>query len=515
MSWLVPRLADVIFLVVFLAALQSGAVMVSVDGDTARHLVVGEYILANGLFPREDLFSHTMAGKPFVAMEWLSEVVSALSYRWAGPAGPVLLHGALIGLAVVVLLGHLQGRGHPPLLAVGVVALAVSASTIHWLARPHIFTLVGTAAFAAVLDAWYRGRLPNRVLWALPVGMLVWANFHGGFLVGLVVVAIYLGAGGLAVATAPSVADRNEQWARFRPLLPVAGALLVAPLATPSGPALPIFIASSRNLFLINRTEEYLSPNFHQPALVPFLIMLLGLFAVMVVSRRRPSVPEAMLFVVFAAFALYAARNVPLFAIVAAPALAAQLEAVAPPQGWLGRALAPAGRWVRARNLRVSMVEASLPRYTWSAAIVGGAAAVATIQWHAGAAPLGIGFDPTIQPVAAVEFLKTHPPAGNGFNQLRWGGYLIHELWPTQRVFIDGTIGFYGEPLMREYLQVMDLGESWQSILDRRGIQWVIYDSDSALVRQLAATPGWIVVYQDDMATVLIRAPPRPPRQSP
>src|SRR4051794_20211473 len=103
-AWLVPSLAQVIFLSCLLLALKFGSMMVSADGDPGRHLAVGQHILASGAIPREDIFSHTMAGEPFVPYEWLAEVASAASYRWAGLAGPVLLHGSLIGLSFAILL---------------------------------------------------------------------------------------------------------------------------------------------------------------------------------------------------------------------------------------------------------------------------------------------------------------------------------------------------------------------------------------------------------------------------
>src|SRR5437764_591576 len=75
--------------------------------------------------------------------------------------------------------------------------LAALASGVHWSARPHVFTFLGTAVFAALLDGWHTGRLSRRWLWALPLAMVVWANAHGGFLIGLVLLGAYLGADAL------------------------------------------------------------------------------------------------------------------------------------------------------------------------------------------------------------------------------------------------------------------------------------------------------------------------------
>jgi len=113
--------------------------------------------------------------------------------------------------------------------------------------------------------------------------------------------------------------------------------------------------------------------------------------------------------------------------------------------------------------------------------------------------------------VTAVDYLRSSPPAGNGFNQFEWGGYLIHQLWPGQRVFIDGQSDFYGEALFREYAQVAEQRDGWADVLGRRGVEWMICGSDSSLVRLLVITPGWRVAHRDPVATVLVRSHPASP----
>jgi hypothetical protein len=130
---------------------------------------------------------------------------------------------------------------------------------------------------------------------------------------------------------------------------------------------------------------------------------------------------------------------------------------------------------------------------------------VAIIQARTTENTLGAQFDPTLQPVGAASYLKEHPPLENGFNQLQWGGYLLRELWPTERVFIDGQTDFYGDSLLNDYLQVADLRAGWQDVLDRYDIRWVVFSSDSPLVRTLRTSEGWHVTYEDSLATVLTR----------
>src|SRR5206468_1702875 len=96
--------------------------------------------------------------------------------------------------------------------------LALLASSLHWLARPHLFTFLGTAIFVAILDGWYSGRFSARRLWLLPLAMVVWANLHGGFLIGFALCLIYGIADLLRAAGAETSAAATHQ--RLRQLLP-------------------------------------------------------------------------------------------------------------------------------------------------------------------------------------------------------------------------------------------------------------------------------------------------------
>lgn len=506
-GWLLPSLVDLFVVICLFVALKSGDVMLSADGDPSRHLAVGNWIVSNGAIPDRDVFSHTMAGQPFVPYEWLAETASALTYRWIGLAGPVLLHGAIIGLTFAVLYRQLRGRGHPLLLAAAVALLALSVSTVHWLARPHVFTFLGTALFSAVLDGRHAARLSRRWLWLLPPVMALWANIHGGFLIGVILLGAYAGADVLRWLAA-DVDSAAAARARLRALLLPGLATVVAPLANPAGIGLlPHVTGYLGKKLLVDITQEYQSPSFHDADIRLFVVMLFGTLASLIWSRRRPALHEAFLFLGFTYFALYAGRNVPLFAIVVAPILAAQLQAIGVETRFSVRPsplLAGVAAWRRRRNNRYTRLDGAALGFVWPAVALALLVSVAAAQHRAGVAPLGVDFDPKKQPVAAAAYLKEHLPAGNGFNTLGWGGYLLHQLWPHQRVFIDGQTDFYGEDLTREYLQVIGLSENWREILAKYDVRWAIYATDSPLVRALAATPGWRTAYRDKLATVLV-----------
>lgn len=505
-GWLIPTIGQLIFTICLAVVLMVGPKFVSADGDASRHLTVGEYMLSNGIL-RQDVFSHTKAGEEFVPYEWLAETASALTYRVAGLAGPVLLHGAAIALTFALLYSHLRRRGHPLLLALAVTLLAAASSALHWLARPHVFTFLGTAVFASALDLWYRRQTRRRALWLLPAVMVLWVNAHGGFLIGLILVAAYAGADimrWLARDGFEAEAARDRLRALALPAIATIGATLV----NPAGPGLYAHVTGYfGKRLLVNRTHEYLSPDFHEADALPFLAMLLGLILCFGWSRIRPSLHEGLLCVGFTYFALHSARNIPLFAIIAAPIVAAQLEAFALPSlatRW-HRVVGTVADFVSRRNEVYGRMEDRARGHLWPITAVGGLVLAAAFQVHSGVEPLNVRFDSARQPVAAAEYLKANPPEGNGYNELVWGGYLLHQLWPEKQVFIDGQTDFYGEELTRDYLRVAELSNGWQSVLDHHDVRWVIYPTNTPLVRALAAMPDWQVTFQDETATVLRR----------
>ena len=143
-------------------------------------------MLEQGAVLRHDFFSHTASGRPFLAFEWLSEVVYAArnasaAWRWS-PSW----RGLVLALTFTLLARFLIRRGADPLLAYLVSMVAAVLTGSHWLARPHLFTLLAVVILLDLLE-----REPPRRLWPFAVLFVVWANLHGGFVYGYIVIGAY------------------------------------------------------------------------------------------------------------------------------------------------------------------------------------------------------------------------------------------------------------------------------------------------------------------------------------
>jgi hypothetical protein len=459
------------------------------DGDLGRHLRVGETILAERGRGYTDRFSHTMAGQPFVPYEWLSELVFAGAHRLGGLPGVLVLTGILVAAAGVLVMLFLQRSGADPLAAFATAILGGVLGAVHWLARPHLFTLVG-----AVATLWLLERGGRRAPLAAVGIFALWANLHGGFLYGLVLIGLYL------------VGDLLEhRWghgqARWMGRLRQHGLLLAGALGgtllNPSGPGLLAHVTGYLGKgYLVDGTAEYQSPDFHALYGRVFLVAVLGVVAGLALAGRRPSFPRLAVVLASLAFAMMSIRNIPLFGLVALPLVVLHLSGGA--AVWRGPLL---------DRLRAGFGEAARSAWfgVWSAGAVGVMLAAAIFRWSPGGAPLvEAAFDPKVFPVEAVARARAAGRSGAVFNEFAWGGYLLYA-WPEQRVFIDGQTDFYGEALTREYAALREARGRWASRLDERGIELVVVPADAPLAVRLSAEPGWERWHQDPTASVFVR----------
>ncbi len=501
--WLLPSLAGLITIsALWLSLFVRGGSLFAGDGDVGRHVRVGTVILESGSIPRTDLFSHTLRGSDFVPYEWLSEVVYAFAHRLGGLAGVAVLASLLLAAAATIVYWICVRLGVSRLAAFPFALLALFLQAGHLLPRPHLFTTLFVAVAYLGLVEYRLDPKPARVLW-LPLLFLVWANSHGGFLVGFILLFLFIGEA-LWDRLREGKTERNQR--RVRTLGLVTGLCFGATLLNPVGPELWVHTTGYLRLdFLVDMTHEYQSPDFHDTfGKLFFVVVALGVLALM--ARRAPvGILGGTLFLVWLAFSLHSARNIPLFAVICIPWIAA----------WTTEALrdeALPGRRSRERLLgwsrRMSAVDAQLRPVLFTTVLA--AALVVAGLW--GERRKEFRFPRDLFPVEAVGKLDALGVDGNVFNEFRWGGYLLYAAYPEVPVFIDGQTDFYGEELTRDYLKIRNLDPEWLSLLDRYRVSWTLVPTKAPLSSALAIHPGWRALYADSTATVYMRrrAPPGP-----
>jgi hypothetical protein len=483
-----PTVVDLVFGLLALAIpIGSGYRLVNSDGDLPRHLRMGEVILAGGPF-QPDVFSHTRYGEPFLTTEWLSQVAYALAHRAGGLAGVAVLASLVIAATYALVALFLRRRGVDPATAYLVTIAAAALGSIHWLARPHLFTLLGCALTLHLLE----GRAKA---WVYPVLFAVWANFHPGFVLGLALLAVYAAGEFIEAKLHPEHAAGWRRRARGH----AAGAALGAAgaMLNPQGPAFfARIVAHLNDEFLLAVTQEFGSPSFHDTWGRALLLAIGAVFFVTAVRRTRPTWPRLLTIGLLLAGALAAQRNVPIFTLVALPLLALDSNV----------ALRAHTRGVLARTRTIlERREASLASL-WLAAPLLVLLPLAANGGRLGGAPLlPAAFDPATFPVAAVAHARAERLDGRLFNDMAWGGYVLLA-WPEQRIFIDGMTDFFGEDIARAYLRVALVHPGWREELERHGVEVALVRTGSALAYALAHEPAWHAWYRDDVAAIYRRA---------
>ena len=283
---LIPSLSDLFFLAILVWLFVSGGGMgwsgLLADADAGWHIRTGEYILDNHTVPYQDLYSFSKPGAPWYAWEWLSDVIYAGLHRAAGLKGVVLMAALLLAGFSTTLVRRMTARGTHLFIAMLVALLGVGCSTIHFLARPHIFTLLLMSISVWMIEM--DRQRPSRRIWLLVPLTAVWTNLHGGFLALIAVLGL------TAVGTALEVhlgSGRTIRDAVRYAKLTVACAL--ASLVNPYGWNLHVHVGEYlQSTWIKNMVQEFQSPSFRSESMMQFeALMLVGLLVAAALFRRK------------------------------------------------------------------------------------------------------------------------------------------------------------------------------------------------------------------------------------
>jgi hypothetical protein len=217
----------------------------------------------------------------------------------------------------------LLAEGSDTLLSTALVMLAALACSMHWLARPHLYTLLFMVVFAWQLRWFDRDRVPARqlFLWLVPL-IVLWTNLHGGFLAGLTLIGIYF-IGNVVRATMDEASRR-----RAITLGSLGVTCALATLLNPNGWKLhQHLLGFLRSSSQVHFTSEWNSANFHFAGMHGFTLQLLVLGFMLVVVRRTWVTTDMLLIAFWLYASLNAMRNVPIFALIATPIFAEHLSA--------------------------------------------------------------------------------------------------------------------------------------------------------------------------------------------
>jgi hypothetical protein len=443
------------------------------DSDTYWHIAIGQWILDHAAMPYADFYSFTHSGSPWMSNAWLSQVLYAIAYAHAGWGGPVALAALATAAAAMIFLKLIESYFElvPRIL---LVLLALALSSPHLLARPHMLALPLMVAWAGGLirAADQRAGPP----WLLLPLMAGWANLHGGFVLGLVLIAP-IGLEAVWQSAEGQRVGALKQWSLF------AISALLASCCTPYLHNTLIAAATIMNLGeVLTVVSEWRPADFSRFG--PFEAALLGLMGLALHRGVVLSLPRIALLLLLTHMALSHVRCIEAFAFVVPLALARPFK---------DRAVPPMP--ADAIDARTSSLLAALGVL----AVIGGTLASTMVY----AAHHDFTFDRTQAPAAALDRLRQHQ-ARRIFNDYQFAGYLIANHIPT---FIDGRAELYGEKFAMDYFRTVG-GRSLDQLaglLDEHQVDATLLAPDRPAVQLLDHMPGWARFYADDIAVIHVR----------
>lgn len=441
------------------------------DPDSHWHPAVGRWIWQEGRVPWTDVFSHTFADRPWIAKEWLSQLIFHGAMAAGGWIGMVLVTAASLALVFSLLFGWLAARCRGTL-ALALTLLAILFIAPHFLARPHVFALLTFLYWIrGLIEALDEDRAPSA--WLLAV-MVLWANLHGSFTIGLPIAGL-LALEAVLSAPAEKRGETIRNWGVFGLLTLAAGC------ATPYGVhALVVtftIFGSGESLPFITEWQ----PIGWTFAGLLSCALALALAGALAADGWRNAARIALIGGLIA-MTIRHGRFIDLFALaaplVAAVPLARRFPDLRP------EPIDPASRWPLVVR---GMLIASL------------AGALLALAWHR-PAPAA-----SVTPSAALAAARAAGVTGPVYNSYDFGGFLIAEGVPT---FIDGrTDQLFLGGFISGLHAVADASQSgpFLDFVARYGVTWALVQAGSPELRHFEAAPGWALIHRDATASVYTR----------
>jgi hypothetical protein len=456
------------------------------DPDVWWHLRTGEMIVQTHHAPHFDPYSYTRAGQPWIDHEWLSEVLIYLLLRAGGWSGLIMFFAAVVAAAHLLAFARSPGK---PYVAGVVTLLGAFTAAPSWGVRPQMLTLLLASLVLWLLERSHR--TPRLVWWMVPLTLL-WANLHAGWALGIGFGILF--AMGEALDAAFGFRSWTEVGERLRRLIPVLVLSLAVVAINPYGARLyayPFQTLHSRTM--LNYISEWAAADFHQARYAPLGLMILGTVLLPALSPRRLAPRELLLLAVVTYAALRSVRHIPIYVLVAVPILSATLTSWMEERKW---------RWQELPDRPLAQSKAIANAILLVIFVIFVAVRIKVVTGGQSEA------EAKEFPTAAVSFLRASHLPGPMLNHYNWGGYLIWQLYPEYKVFIDGRADVYGDDLMDERYSLYWVQRSdWQKDLESRDIRLVVLPPDAPLVTALREAPDWKQAYADAQAVVLARQP--------
>ncbi|MBN2465306.1 hypothetical protein JXD38_06755 [candidate division WOR-3 bacterium] len=400
------------------------------------------------------------------------------AYRWVGPSGPAILNAVVAGFIFYFLYKLLERNNVNMLVNFAVLCLGLATITAYLSGRPAMFTVAFFAFELYILTGWTlgdagTGRGRRGLIWLIPPMVALWANLHPGFVVGPLLILLFL----------PLCRAARDRWI----LTACLAASCLAVVINPYGwRMLMMPLETVRGLHTLQGLAEWAGVSGWEAVLWGGIVALVACG----LTLRRQRFPVVLLASVAAVAAGISSRNMPLFGVVAVLVI--------------GRTLLPAlaprlGRVGIVRKFDVTFEAAG--GWFWAIAIPLVLAGAARL----GVSPAELEFDFSQYPEAAVRYVEDNGCPDNLFVRETWSGYLLWAM-PDRRLFFDAKGGFSPEAI-EAHSRLFKPRPGWRDVVDRYNIATLLLEPGTPLAVLVSEAGDWRREYADSLAEVFVRRP--------
>jgi len=461
---------------VFLSGLCLNLGNLVADPDVMWHLQAGHHIIDNRMIPDNNIFSFTAANYHWFNISWAWDVMLAFFDKLSPLYLPAAISAVLISITLYILAREMV-KSSDSLIATGITLLLgclifVPIAT----ARPQLATMLFATLFMIILN-----RKSSRTLIALPALMILWANIHGGFIAGFVIIGAY----GLE-------AIWHKDKVIFRNLLLVFAGCAVASLLNPYGIYIYEGIYRTLGGKLAKHVSEWQSAN--NPLLYIHPISLAFLIAI---NYRRHRISEIALCLIWVVAGLLSARNLPLLFIISAPAFAKSLAFIISQNS----ALNSKDNEYRSdlNNAKLSKV-LSVLCLAFTVVVASG---ILKSTYYDSKSVL------RKTPIDAIAYIKANHASARVLNSYNLGGYIIYFSEGSLKTFIDSRAETaFSEYLIGDYLTFHYMKSGWQDIPQKHNIDLLLLEAGSPQIAALLQNDTWKIEFEDNLTVILKSALP-------
>jgi hypothetical protein len=459
---------------------------VAIDYDLWLHLAIGQFIWVTHAIPKHDLFSFSLPNYPYAYHSWLMELILFAQYKAFGLWGVSLFYASLCALGATLLFDtFFENKYRRYLFATCIITIPIFSYIIH--ARTQTVSF-----FFLSLVYWIYTKVRanpaknSRYLYSIPLITFCWANLHGGFIQGILIIG---GLTGIVL---------------LQQIL-IKRSITIALVATASTFLNPYGLTLHRQAFAmatdptIRALNQDWAPLFnHQPGALALGIVLTAAM-IIVLIKNHASYADKILLTIFYILTIISRRYALPFSVLLLPQVTSTIASIAQ----------------RFSKQYAIFHFYQIPAY---GALCGLALIIVTkipitisgmYQAYAHENVYASYNQSLPFPYGAVQFLKTHTVPARLLNDFNWGGYLIWNL-PTRKFFVDGFMDAYivhDVSFARTYWNLIHKQGDWQQTWDMYGFNAILAPINDhwQIVTWAQTQPDWVIAYEDSVSILLIK----------